>query len=966
MHDDIRILSYNIHSFMKFEDRLELLMHELVDQSWDLILLTETWREETNEVFVTEYNHTWFGCGGSRGRNGVGFLLHRKHSHKHFHCVSDRLGILDVCFGKVLARVVGVYMPHGGYDDEHVDLVYAQLDETLTDSKRKNIKTIIAGDFNADIGVKEARGEELSFADANPRGLELRWWSSFHNLHIGNESCPETSLERWTYKNGTTQKQLDYFLVDEYFLKRLLYCKVIADVDTGSDHRANELVLRFQSERPRRPQIQSSIAWASGMDKRGYAQQLAENIFPDRITSMSPDARAIFLEEQMVIAARGSKSRRHNEGKSSGLTAVQEEIHNLIRERRALGRQETHERRVLCKQVKKLNRKKVALRKEQRLGRILSEFRGLKYIEAISRPQKKHIISSIIDEHGLEKRDRDDIAEVFATFYERLYASSSHGLDVADETPDDEPPPFTLDELTDTLRQLKSGKSKDTAGIVAEMIKFGGVTLHSAILDLYNDLLSPEAMPPERWKRTRLVVIFKKNDARQVKNYRPIAITPILYKLFSRMLCNRVQSTIFSSLSPDQAAYRPGFSVEDHLLSLTLLLERSREWSQDLFLGLCDFEKAFDTVEHAELWKVLAEAGVQRPYIGVLKKLYAGQSANVMAGTESRPFCLQRGVKQGDPISGLLFIAVMEQCFKHLKSKWARLNERRSGSFFGVVVDDETDVLSNLRFADDVLLIAHSLADARKMVKHLADAAATYGLKLNMAKTKILAMTSKQVPVSVLVGAESVEVVNEQGCEKYLGRTLCLADFQQSEFDCRIRAAWAAFSKFRSIFSSRAYSFPRKAKLFEAAVTPVVLYGCSTWTMSGDMERQLTTTRRKMLRVMQHTRRGPDEEWVAFMKRATACAESQMTALGYSTWVASCRQRKWRFAAKVATATDNRWSKRLLDWRPFFRCVPYRSVGRPFSRWHDCFVKMAGGDWINIASSNLWACLEHGFVHGTA
>ena len=75
---------------------------------------------------------------------------------------------------------------------------------------------------------------------------------------------------------------------------------------------------------------------------------------------------------------------------------------------------------------------------------------------------------------------------------------------------------------------------------------------------------------------------------------------------------------------------------------------------------LVDFEKAFDTVEHEPLWDVLVEQGVHPAYVDLLKVLYKDQSATVIAGCRSREFSLQRDVKQGDPISALLFIAVME------------------------------------------------------------------------------------------------------------------------------------------------------------------------------------------------------------------------------------------------------------------------------------------------------------------
>ena len=218
----------------------------------------------------------------------------------------------------------------------------------------------------------------------------------------------------------------------------------------------------------------------------------------------------------------------------------------------------------------------------------------------------------------------------------------------------------------------------------------------------------------------------------------------------------------------------------------------------------------------------------------------------------------------------------------------------------------------------------------------------------------------------MLVGAEPLEIIGPTGCETYLGRKICFADFQQTELDSRIRAAWAAFFKYKAVFTSKAHSFATKAKLFEAAVTPVLLHGCSSWTLTEQMQHSLTTTWRRMLRAMLGARRTPDEEWVSFLKRSTHLAENRFVEFGYLPWTIACRQRKWRFAAKTAQASDARWSKRLLDWKPFFRCTPRRSIGRPHARWHDCFVRIVGGDWLNIANSDWWRVFEHGFVQGVA
>ena len=71
-----------------------------------------------------------------------------------------------------------------------------------------------------------------------------------------------------------------------------------------------------------------------------------------------------------------------------------------------------------------------------------------------------------------------------------------------------------------------------------------------------------------------------------------------------------------------------------------------------------------------------------------------------------------------------MFIAVMEVIFRKLKTRWNSLNARRSGAYYGVVVDSLTDPLSNLRFADDVLLFASGPADVAKMICDLRTEAA--------------------------------------------------------------------------------------------------------------------------------------------------------------------------------------------------------------------------------------------------
>ena len=102
-------------------------------------------------------------------------------------------------------------------------------------------------------------------------------------------------------------------------------------------------------------------------------------------------------------------------------------------------------------------------------------------------------------------------------------------------------------------------------------------------------------MPPADWKHTRIKVLLKKGDPQLPGNYRPISILPILYKLFSRVLHQRLKVFLQPEQSIDQAGFWAGFNCEDHLLSVVLLYEKMAEQNLDIWVATVDFEKAFDS-----------------------------------------------------------------------------------------------------------------------------------------------------------------------------------------------------------------------------------------------------------------------------------------------------------------------------------------------------------------------------------
>ena len=147
---------------------------------------------------------------------------------------------------------------------------------------------------------------------------------------------------------------------------------------------------------------------------------------------------------------------------------------------------------------------------------------------------------------------------------------------------------------------------------------------------------------------------------------------------------------------------------------------------------------------------------------------------------------------------------------------------------FGSLETADDTRLTNLRFADDVLITGRSLQQLRDMLLLLRAESAVSGLQLHPEKTKIISSTNREHRPRqkfAQVGDMKVEVLPRNGKIKYLGRQITFENATVVELSSRIKAAWAKFMQYKSELTTKSYSLSDRLRLFEAVVTPTVLYG---------------------------------------------------------------------------------------------------------------------------------------------
>ena len=160
----------------------------------------------------------------------------------------------------------------------------------------------------------------------------------------------------------------------------------------------------------------------------------------------------------------------------------------------------------------------------------------------------------------------------------------------------------------------------------------------------------------------------------------------------------------------------------DHIHAINQLKYKCREYNIPLCVVYVGYEKTFDSVQTQATSTSLQEHGIKYVYIEILKDIYTNSSLTVHQHKESEKIRIKRGVRQGDTISPKLFTATLESIFN-----WENK---------GVNIDGE--FLSNLRFADDILLCTETPQERQHMLQELSDKSRRTGLKMNIAKTKVM------------------------------------------------------------------------------------------------------------------------------------------------------------------------------------------------------------------------------------
>ena len=179
---------------------------------------------------------------------------------------------------------------------------------------------------------------------------------------------------------------------------------------------------------------------------------------------------------------------------------------------------------------------------------------------------------------------------------------------------------------------------------------------------------------PQDWKRSVFIPIPKKGNAKECSNYCTVALISYISKVMFKIPQARLQQYVNRELPDVQAGFRKGRGTRGQMANICWIIEKAREF-QNIYFCFIDYAKAFDSVDHNKLWKMLKEMGIPDHLTCPLRNMYAGQEATFRTrhGT-TYWFQIGKGVHLGCVLSPCIFNFYAEYIMRN-----ARLNEAQAG-----------------------------------------------------------------------------------------------------------------------------------------------------------------------------------------------------------------------------------------------------------------------------------------------
>ena len=729
-----KILTWNVRGLHDRDKRLRI-KNLLKEWHADVVCLQETKMEVITGQFVRSLWRCqyvdWMFLGSNGASGGILLMWDKRLVEK----VEDAVGFFSVSckFKNVEDQKIwmftGVYGPN---DDRDRRLMW---DELAGMQSWWEVPWVLGGDFN----VVRFPSERVGSDSFSPAMHEFSDFISFHGL----VDLP-LSGGNFTWTNNrevSSMSRLDRFLFT-------------SDWAEGFIHICQKRLIRVNSDH-------FPVLLECGVIRRGRRPFRFENMwlkaegFGDRVKSWW-ESYSVTGTPSYVLASKlkalKADLKRWNDTEFGHISVQKQQLMTAIREidavtdTRPLDVEEKGRRELTAIELDKvLLMEEISWRQKSRAIWLKEGDKNSRFFHRVANAHRNANTIGKLIINGIPSTNQDEIQDHIAQFYEQLYKENGYRRPTLDgiqfpSISGEEAAwldrPFEENEILHVVQGCNGDKAPGPDGFsLAFFQQCWGVVGKDmlAVCHEFHEYCSFE----RSLNATFVSLIPKKHGADEIKDFRPISLVGGMYKIIAKLLANRLSVVLGNIVSPSQNAFVKGRQILDSVLIANECIDSRLKANIPGVLCKLDLEKAYDHVNWEFLLYLLRRCGFSEKWRRWIYFCISSVRFSILVnGSPCGFFPSTRGLRQGDPLSPMLFVIVMEAL--------SRLIDKAIGagmiSGFSVSRDIHDPLLiSHLLFTDDTLIFCEATSDHLSHLRSiLIWFEATSGLRINLGKSELV------------------------------------------------------------------------------------------------------------------------------------------------------------------------------------------------------------------------------------
>jgi exonuclease III len=740
MTSNLKIRSLNVRGLQTKQKR-DLVFTELSKYKQDILLLQETHSTALDErLYKLKWGPNAFFSHGESNAKGICTIIPQTFPGNcvlHFSDLEGRLLIVKLTLGDTDYYVCNIYMPTSNHETEQID-VLRKLNDQITDISATNI--ILGGDWNVPLNdLLDKKSKKCVTCPNHKFRDNLLRWLEEHNLidswRISNPNGRKYTCRSSQGQGVSTLSRIDMFFISENLLNILHNNKIEPGFMT--DHNYITITLRLiEGTRGKgnwkfNNNLLTDVTYVKYI-KTMIQQEINDNEHYQDKGFLWDYVKMRIRSETMLYSGKLNKERKEylnkleiNIQESNDLYEIDPSQDNL---------------EVLTMHKNEL----IDLNKEKLAGIMFrSKCQWAEYGEKNSKYflnlekynyENKHITKLEIS--GKIVTNELEIMDGIKNYYEKLYSKNTidhkklenilgNAPKLTEEQKKLTKGIITYNECLTALKSLSNGKTPGQDGITTDFYKKKWIDISTLVLDSINYAFVKNEMSQDQ--RSGIITLSpKKNKLRQfLKNWRPITLLTVDYKLLAKALAIRLNTILPDYIDVSQFGYVKDRYIGENVRCVIDLDHYFKKENKEIYALQIDFEKAFDSINWDFMFISLELMNFDKDFIKWVKVLYNNTTSCVLNnGHKTSSFNLKRGVHQGCPLSALLFI-ILVQVLQTM------LSQRKDIS--GVTIDNHE--IKILQMADDTTILTSDVEDIPKILQLLKDFQEISGLKTNVEKT---------------------------------------------------------------------------------------------------------------------------------------------------------------------------------------------------------------------------------------